>query len=72
MPRHQSAYADPELAQRIKSAREQAGLTLEQVARACGVCVATYQNWEGANSEPKVSQFRTLCRTLSTTPSKLL
>lgn len=72
MPRHRSGKADPETALRLKAAREAKDLTQEQAARALGVCLETYQNWESGFSEPRASQLQILARLLGATPDRLL
>ena len=42
----------------IKTVRESAGLTQEELARAVGVDRVTVANWESGKTEPKLSQAR--------------
>lgn len=42
--------------QSIKTIREAAGLTQEELARAVGVDRVTVANWESGKTEPKLSQ----------------
>lgn len=48
------------LGQRIRAAREEAGLTQEDVARAIGVTAQTPSRWERDTSVPRVRQLRAL------------
>lgn len=57
---------------RIRHARNQQGLTLEQLSQRIGVAVSQLSLIENGRKEPKLSQIESLARELDTTASALL
>ena len=49
---------------RLRSLREKAGLTVEEVAEALGVSCKTVYSWEQGRTEPKIDQLPILSETL--------
>ena len=43
--------------ERLRSAREKAGLTQKGAAKALGVSYQTYQNWEYGSQDPRINQL---------------
>ena len=56
----------------IKKAREAAGLSKIEVARAIGVCWLTYHRWESGKFQPRADQLVKLASVLGTTEERLL
>lgn len=56
----------------IKKAREAAGLSKIEVARAIGVCWLTYHRWESGKFQPRADQLIKLASVLGTTEERLL
>lgn len=62
-----------EIKDRLKQKRLEAGLTLEEVAKAVGVTKATVQRWEsGLIANMKRDKIVILAKTLRTTPAYIL
>lgn len=57
---------------KLKTLREQRGLSLEDIASAVSVSRQTVLNWEDGKSEPKISQFIKLCKVLKCSQKELL
>lgn len=57
---------------RIRSAREAAGLSQEQLAQKCNMSLRKIQKFESNMLEPRVAQFHDLAIALNTTMSQLL
>lgn len=72
MARFRSGRTDHAIAQRLREAREKAGLSREQVASQCQVSNETIANWESGRSDPRASQLKTLCALYRTTPNELV
>lgn len=56
---------------RLKQAREQAGLTQSQVANLLGIAKSTYSGYETGKSEPSMNNIANLMRFLNVTPEYL-
>lgn len=68
----QSMYTG-RFAVRLRTLREKAGLTQEQVAEAIGVAANTYFGYESGKSIPHLEKFPALAKALKLrTPQKLL
>ena len=60
------------IGERIRSAREQLGLTLKEVADGVGVSFQSVQQWEDGTSSPKKTRLNNLAKVLETTPEWLI
>ena len=45
----------------LRAARTNAGMTIEEAAKAAGVSPSSLRNWEKGRSEPRVGDFVNLC-----------
>jgi len=61
-----------EIHERIREARERAGLRLEAIAVACDCTAATVRNWESGASSPRLSDAPKLCELLGIDPAWLI
>ncbi len=61
-----------DLGQRLRSAREAAGFTMEEAARRIGVMKPTWQAWETGRKEPRSNRLAMTAGVLGVTPSWLL
>ncbi|MCT8972862.1 helix-turn-helix domain-containing protein [Microbaculum marinisediminis] len=59
-------------ADRVKSAREAAGLSTAQVARRLGVTTRTLASWENGRSAPRANRLFMLAGVLDVTPTWLI
>ena len=57
--------------ERIRHAREEAGLRQVDLGEACGVRYQTVQHWEHDNALPRTKLMRTIERTLNLEPGTL-
>jgi len=71
MPRYRSKATSPELAQALVRAREQAGKTQREAAKAASVDVDTIGSWESARTDPKCCQVLALALFYAVSPSSL-
>lgn len=53
-----SATSTPEIAERIISARREAGLTQEKLAQMAGLSVASVAKWENGSRVPRIGNLR--------------
>lgn len=56
----------------LKSAREEAGLSQEQLARKIDVVVYTVSKWEQGAHEPPLAMIRRVAEALGTTAARLV
>lgn len=49
-------------AARLKCLREKSGMSVEEVAEACGITATTVYHWERAHSEPKQNMLPILAK----------
>lgn len=61
----------PPLAERIRAAREAAGLTQRELAGKMGLSHVTIANWEGGRQEPSLDKIERLAAILGVTTSEL-
>jgi transcriptional regulator with XRE-family HTH domain len=61
----------PMLKDVIKAARNEIGLTQEQVAQKVKVAKQTYLKWENGETEPKATQIALLSKALKVTPNEM-
>jgi putative transcriptional regulator len=59
------------IAEQIKTARQRAGLSQAQAARAWGVSLRTLQEWEQGRSEPRGGTWETLRAKLAARPRRV-
>lgn len=46
----------------LKAARINAGITIDQAAKAANVSYGTIRNWESGKTTPGIGKFRALCQ----------
>lgn len=61
----------PDFADRLQSARRQAGLTQAEAAAAAGVSTRTWERWEGGESTPSSRKLPQIARALNVAPIRL-
>ena len=57
---------------RLVAARKKAKMTQEQLARICGVTLATYNRWETLKFQPNINQLKSISNTLHVSVDWLL
>lgn len=67
-----STTPETSLGERLRSAREAAGLSVEQAARRLGVLKSTWQAWEADRKEPRANRLTMTAGVLGVSPSWLL
>lgn len=72
MPEHRSKSACPEVAARLREAREKTGLFGYQVGMRLEVDKQTVLRWERGMSEPKASELKALCKLYNVRPDYIL
>jgi len=60
------------LGRRLRTARDAAGLTVDEAARRLGVLKATWQDWEDDRNEPRANRLAMVAGVLAVSPSWLL
>jgi transcriptional regulator with XRE-family HTH domain len=60
------------MGEKIRQARENAGLTQKQLAEALGLDQSAVSNWETGKSEPVINNLRRLADILGCNPADLL
>lgn len=60
------------MGEKIRQARENAGLTQKQLAEALGLDQSAVSNWETGKSEPVINNLRRLADILGCQPADLL
>ena len=62
----------PKFGRTLRKRRELLKLTPTDVAKKCGMALATYCNVEDSRSLPSLPNYKKLCRVLRISPGKLL
>jgi transcriptional regulator with XRE-family HTH domain len=69
---HRQSQTDMSVANNIRKARENKGLTVEEAASVCGVPIGSYRKYENGQSQPTAVPIRAIAKGLEVSTDEIL